>query len=152
MGDKFKYEIESFEDEILREYDVRGIVNKNLNDNVAYTLGLSFGQIVYNNTKNKKIVVGYDGRFTSISLQKALCQGLMKSGLDVTLIGLCPTPMLYYAINYLNMDAGLMVTGSHNPPNYNGFKMVLENKPFYSSKIQELKKNIKVNENFFFNQ
>ena len=133
LGDKIfnqEYKIVQFDNEILREYDIRGIVNKNLTVNTAYTLGIKFGNIVYNETPNRRIAVGYDGRLTSFSLTQALIKGLIQSGIDVTTIGLCPTPMLYFAIHHLNMDSGIMVTGSHNPAEYNGFKMVLNNKPF----------------------
>ncbi len=143
MEDSSEYKVEEFDEEILREYDIRGIVKKNLTENTAYTIGRAFGHIVYNNYKKRKVIVGYDGRLTSFSLQKALCTGLSESGLNVIKIGLCPTPMLYFSINNLNAGAGIMVTGSHNPPEYNGFKMVLENKPFYSNQIQELQSVVK---------
>ena len=119
--------IETFNDEILREYDIRGLVGKNLTTNTAYSIGIKFGSIVYKNTKDKKIVVGYDGRPSSKQLQEALCHGLTESGLSVILIGLCPTPMLYFATHTLSASSGVMITGSHNPKDYNGFKIV-ENK------------------------
>lgn len=138
--DKKNYKIEILDSEILREYDIRGIVGKNLKENTAYTIGRTFGSIVYANKKEKKIVVGYDGRLTSKLLHDALCQGLIESGLEVFSIGLCPTPMLYFAIYNLSLNSGIMVTGSHNPSEYNGFKMVLNKEPFYSTQIQELQK------------
>ena len=138
-----EYKIIKFDDEILREYDIRGIVNKNLTVDTAFTLGIKFGNIVFNETPNKRIVVGYDGRLTSFSLAHALIQGLIQSSVSVTTIGLCPTPMLYFAIHHLNIGAGIMVTGSHNPSEYNGFKMVLNNEPFYSKKIKDLQNNYK---------
>jgi len=150
LGDKIfnqEYKIVQFDNEILREYDIRGIINKNLTVNTAYTLGIKFGNIVYNETPNRRIAVGYDGRLTSFSLTQALIKGLIQSGIDVTTIGLCPTPMLYFAIHHLNMDSGIMVTGSHNPAEYNGFKMVLNNKPFYSTKIKELRSNSEYDNN-----
>ena len=124
MEDNTLFKLQPFENEILREYDIRGIVNKNLNDNTAYTIGRTFGSIVYKKGKNKKVVVGYDGRLTSPKLHDALCKGLIDSGIHLTSIGLCPTPLVYFATYHLNMDAGIMITGSHNPPEYNGFKMV----------------------------
>ena len=136
-----EYKIIKFDNEILREYDIRGIVNKNLTLDTAFTLGIKFGNIVYKETPNKRIAVGYDGRLTSFSLAQALIKGLIQSCVNVTTIGLCPTPMLYFAIHHLNMDAGIMVTGSHNPAEYNGFKMVLNNEPFYSKKIKDLQNN-----------
>jgi len=155
LEDNTLFKLQPFENEILREYDIRGIVNKNLNDNTAYTIGRTFGSIVYKKEKNKKVVVGYDGRLTSPKLHDALCKGLIDSGIHLTSIGLCPTPLVYFATYHLNMDAGIMITGSHNPPEYNGFKMVLNNKPFYSKQILELQKiveqeNLKIQKGTFF--
>ena len=82
MEDSSEYKVEEFDEEILREYDIRGIVKKNLNENTAYTIGRAFGHIVYNNYKKRKVIVGYDGRLTSFSLQNALCTGLSESGLN----------------------------------------------------------------------
>ena len=131
--------IEKFNPEVLREYDIRGIVEKDINQNTAYTIGRIFGHIVSNRFNEKSIVVGYDGRNTSPNLQKALCEGLIESGSNVKNIGLCPTPMTYYAHHFLNTNAAIMVTGSHNPSEYNGFKMVLDKNPFYSKDIQNFK-------------
>ena len=136
--------LEHFSKEILREYDIRGIVDNNLTVNTAYTIGRTFGSIVFNKTIEKKICVGFDGRLSSPSLHSALCKGLVDSGVDVISIGLCPTPMLYYGIYNQKIKTGIMVTGSHNPPDYNGFKMVLDNKPFYSERIQELQSLVNV--------
>ena len=118
------YKIQSFDPDVLREYDIRGIVDKNLTVNTAYTIGRVFGHNVFTNTKNKTVVVGYDGRLTSPKLHEALCKGLSDSELRVTSIGMGPTPMTYFAHYYLNSDAAIMVTGSHNPSEYNGFKLV----------------------------
>ena len=131
--------IEKFNPEVLREYDIRGIVEKDINQNTAYTIGRIFGHIVNNRFNEKSIVVGYDGRNTSPNLQKALCEGLIESGSNVKNIGLCPTPMTYYAHHFLNTNAAIMVTGSHNPSEYNGFKMVLDKNPFYAKDIQNFK-------------
>ncbi len=138
MEDKKNLKVEPFDTEVLREYDIRGIVNKNLNTNTAYTLGRTFGSIVFNKSNEKKICVGYDGRLSSPDLHDSLCQGLVDSGNSVISIGICPTPMLYYSIYNQNADAGIMVTGSHNPPEYNGFKMVMNERPFYSNNIYKL--------------
>ena len=131
--------IEKFNPEVLREYDIRGIIEKDINQNTAYTIGRIFGHIVSNSFNEKSIVVGYDGRITSPDLQKALCEGLIESGSNVKNIGLCPTPMTYYAHHFLNTNAAIMVTGSHNPSEYNGFKMVLDKNPFYAKDIQNFK-------------
>ncbi len=135
-----KYNFEEFDEEILREYDIRGIINQNLSVNTAFSLGLKFGTLIKSENNINKIVIGYDGRLTSPSLHEALTAGLVKNGLEVIIIGLCPTPMLYFAVHNLNVDAGIMITGSHNPPEYNGFKIVLNKKPFYSTNIKKLQK------------
>ena len=106
------YKFEKFDSEILREYDIRGIFNKTLNTNTAYTLGRIFGEIVNNKSqyKNNSIVVGYDGRLTSPQLHKALCEGLKDSGIIVKSIGIGPTPMTYFAHHYLEKQrTGRMV-------------------------------------------
>ncbi len=130
--------LEQFNPEVLREYDIRGIVDKDLTVNTAYSIGRTFGHIVCSKFSKKKIAVGYDGRLTSPLLNRALCTGLLESGADVILIGLCPTPMTYFAHYHLKTDAVIMVTGSHNPSEYNGFKMVLNQHSFFAKEIQSL--------------
>ncbi len=137
MVQENNYKIEKFDPEILREYDIRGIVDKNITENTAYTIGRVFGHVVYENIKSNKISIGYDGRLTSPKLYKALSTGLKDSGAKVYSIGICPTPMLYFADYYLKTDAAIMITGSHNPKEYNGFKMVLNKHSFYSENIQK---------------
>ena len=132
--------LENFNKEVLREYDIRGIVGNDLTENTAYTIGRTFGHVVCSQFKEKTIVAGYDGRLTSRKLHDALCQGLVESGANVTSIGMGPTPMTYFAHYYLDSNAAIMVTGSHNPPEYNGFKMVLNKNPFYAENIQLLQK------------
>ncbi|TFI59994.1 phosphomannomutase/phosphoglucomutase [Sphingomonas parva] len=121
----------------LREYDIRGVVGTTLGEDDAYAIGRSFGTVVRRDG-GRTIVVGRDGRTTSRALEAALIQGLTQSGLDVTRIGLGPTAMLYFAEATIGVDAGIMVTGSHNPAEYNGFKMVLRHGPFFGSMIQQL--------------
>ena len=123
-----------FDPAILREYDIRGIVGTNLFAADAHALGRAFVA----KTGSRRVAVGYDGRLTSPELEAALVDGLSAQGADVVRIGRGPTPMLYYAAATLGVDAGVMVTGSHNPPSHNGFKMVLAGKPFYAEAIQEL--------------
>lgn len=123
-----------FDPAILREYDIRGIVGTNLFAADAHALGRAFVA----KTGSRRVAVGYDGRLTSPELEAALVDGLSAQGADVVRIGRGPTPMLYYAAATLGVDAGMMVTGSHNPPSHNGFKMVLAGKPFYAEAIQEL--------------
>ncbi len=126
-----------FHPSILREYDVRGVVGDTLNRDDAQALGQTLGSMI-RRQGGQTAVVGYDGRISSPGLAEAVAEGLAATGLAVTLIGLGPTPMLYYAVNALNADGGVMVTGSHNPPDYNGFKMMIGKKPFYGAQIQEL--------------
>ena len=130
--------LENFNTEVLREYDIRGIVDKDLNQNTAYAIGRTFGYVVCSKFKDKSIVVGYDGRLTSSKLHKSLCEGLIHSGANVISIGMGPTPMTYFAHYRLNTNAAIMVTGSHNPSEYNGFKMVLNKHSFFAENIQLL--------------
>jgi phosphomannomutase len=127
----------TFDPTILREYDVRGIVGKTLSTDDACALGASFGTRLVA-AGGVSVAVGYDGRKTSVDLEAALVDGLKSCGLAVTRIGLGPTPMLSFAIKHLGTDGGIMVTGSHNPPDYNGFKMTLMGKPFFGEDIQSL--------------
>jgi len=130
--------LEKFNPEVLREYDIRGIVNEDLTENTAYTIGRTFGHVVCSQFNEKTIVVGYDGRLTSPKLHKSLCKGLEESGANVISIGMGPTPMVYFAHFNLNTNAAVMVTGSHNPSEYNGFKMVLNHHSFFAENIQKL--------------
>ena len=95
------FNLEQFNPEVLREYDIRGIVNKDLTVNTAYSIGRTFGHIVCSKFSKKKIAVGYDGRLSSVKLHDALCHGLVEAGIHVTSIGLCPTPMTYFAHYHL---------------------------------------------------
>jgi phosphomannomutase len=126
-----------FDQTILREYDIRGIVGETLSSDDARAIGRSYAQMLAE-AGGRRIAVGYDGRLTSPELQAALVDGLLAEGADVVRIGLGPTPMLYYAAATLGVDGGVMVTGSHNPPDYNGFKFVFQGKSFYGAAIQKL--------------
>ncbi|HTT79350.1 MAG TPA: phosphomannomutase/phosphoglucomutase, partial [Stellaceae bacterium] len=126
-----------FDPTILREYDIRGIVGETLFAADAYALGRVFAQTA-GAAGGRRVAVGYDGRLTSPELEAALVDGLAAAGADVVRIGRGPTPMLYYAAATLDVDGGIMVTGSHNPPDHNGFKLVLQGKPFFGDAIQEL--------------
>ena len=106
---------------IFREYDIRGIYNEEMDDETAYHIGRAFGT----NLRRKNIastVVAYDNRLSSENLEKNLVQGLVDSGIIVKRIGLATTPMCYFAANYLNTNSSMMITASHNPKEYNGFK------------------------------
>ncbi len=122
----------------LREYDIRGIIGETLGEADAYAIGRGFGTLIARDG-GKKVAVGYDGRLSSPSLEEALVKGLNDSGVDALRIGMGPTPMLYYAEAALDdVDGGIEITGSHNPPDYNGFKMVFMGRPFFGADIQKL--------------
>jgi phosphomannomutase len=121
----------------LREYDIRGIVGETLLEADAFAIGRTFGSIVAE-AGGKRVAVGRDGRLSSPALEAKLIAGLVESGMEVISIGLGPTPMLYFAAFTENTDGAIMVTGSHNPSNYNGFKMMLGKKPFFGPAILDL--------------
>jgi len=127
----------SFDPTSLREYDIRGVVGKTLGEADAYAIGRGFGTRVRRNG-GTRAAVGYDGRISSPMLEVALLRGLTEAGIDVVRVGLGPTPMLYYAEATLEVDGGIQITGSHNPADYNGFKMVLAHAPFYGADILDL--------------
>ena len=127
-----------FNPTILREYDIRGIIGETLSDADAYAIGRSFGTCLIR-AGGKTAAVGYDGRVSSPMLEKALVRGITECGIDVIRIGMGPTPMLYYAEAALDhVDGGIEITGSHNPANYNGFKMVLQSRPFFGADIVQI--------------
>jgi phosphomannomutase len=126
-----------FDPTSLREYDIRGIVGRTLHAEDAFAIGRCFGAIVARGG-GQRVAVGCDGRLSSPMLEEALVQGLIEAGMAVSRIGCGPTPMLYFASYQLGADGAVMVTGSHNPPNYNGFKMMLGGKPFFGPQIQEI--------------
>jgi phosphomannomutase len=121
----------------LREYDIRGIVGQTLGEADANAIGRTFGTLV-RRAGGTRVAVGRDGRTHSPMMETALVAGLTASGVDVVRVGLGPTPMLYYAEATLEVDAGIQITGSHNPAEYNGFKMVLQHRPFFGADIQNL--------------
>lgn len=126
-----------FDPTSLREYDIRGIVGKALGPDDARAIGRGFATRV-RRAGGTRVAVGRDGRHSSVELEGALVEGLRQSGVDVVRIGMGPTPMLYYAEATLEVDGGIQITGSHNPAEYNGFKMVLQHKPFFGTDIQDL--------------
>jgi phosphomannomutase len=130
-------EAHRFHSTVLREYDIRGIVGETLGVADLRALGRAFGTLVARQG-GRRVCVGYDGRLSSPELEAALVEGLVASGIAVERIGLGPTPMLYYATRSREADAGLMITGSHNPPSHNGIKMMLGKGPVYGKTIQEL--------------
>tara|TARA_R110000782_G_scaffold268689_1_gene365505 strand:+ start:38212 stop:39606 length:1395 start_codon:yes stop_codon:yes gene_type:complete len=121
----------------LREYDIRGIVGETLGEGDAYAIGRGFGTLI-GRAGGKSVAVGYDGRTSSPILEAALVKGLNDSGIHALCVGMGPTPMLYYAEAVEQVDGGIQITGSHNPANYNGFKMVFQHRPFFGEDIQRL--------------
>jgi phosphomannomutase len=126
-----------FDPFILREYDIRGIVGKTVHAADARAIGRTFGTLVKRGG-GKKVALGYDGRLSSPELAQACIEGLTSAGVDVLSIGLAATPMLYFSVYHLEADGGIMITGSHNPPDYNGFKMMMGKKSFFGADITKL--------------
>ncbi len=127
----------TFHSTVLREYDVRGVVGDTLSTADAYAVGRSFGSIVARGG-GRRVAVCYDGRLSSVEMADHVVKGLNAAGIDALRIGRGPTPMLYFSVYHLQADAGVMITGSHNPADYNGFKMMLGSKAFFGDQIQEL--------------
>ena len=122
---------------IFKAYDIRGIIDKTLDTGVAHKIGQAFGQAALAKGETK-VVIGRDGRLSGPSLTKALAEGLQAAGVDVIDLGVVATPMVYFGTNVLGAASGIMVTGSHNPPDYNGFKMVLAGEAIHGATIQAL--------------
>ena len=128
----------TFDSTVLREYDIRGIIGETLGPDDARAIGRSFASML-REAGGRRVAVGYDGRVSSPLLEHALVEGLTASGCDVVRIGMGPTPMLYYAeASAEDVHGGIQITGSHNPANYNGFKMVFQGRPFFGRDIVEL--------------
>ena len=127
----------TFHPSVLREYDIRGIVGETLFKEDAVAIGRAFGSLIASEG-GSRVCVGYDGRQSSPDMEAGLIEGLISTGIDVDRVGLGPSPMLYFATIESNADAGIMVTGSHNPPTHNGFKMMHGQKPFYGEAIKGL--------------
>src|SRR5919206_572248 len=127
----------TFNPTILREYDVRGIVGDTLTEADAYALGRTYAALAREEGA-RRVAVGRDGRTHSGMLEAELIRGLNEGGLDVLQIGMGPSPMLYFATHYLDVEGGLQVTGSHNPAEYNGFKLLLKGRSLFGAEIQEI--------------
>ena len=131
---------------ILREYDIRGIFNQSLKPIDAFYIGKAFANKIVNihadnnidNLDNLNITVGYDGRLSSPELADSLMNGIISTGVNIKNIGLCPTPALYFSVYHANANGGVMITGSHNPAEYNGFKFMIKDKSFFGEQIQDL--------------
>jgi phosphomannomutase/phosphoglucomutase len=126
---------------IFRSYDIRGVVGKTLTEEGVFQIGRALGSLA-SERGQRSVVVARDGRNSSKSLQDSLIKGLRASGRDVFDIGLTPTPVLYFATHYLDAHSGVMVTGSHNPPEYNGLKMVLAGETLSGDAIQAIRERI----------
>ena len=126
-----------FHPTVLREYDIRGTIGQTLGASDAWAVGRALGSDVAR-SGGREVCVGYDGRLSSPELEDAVVRGLMACGLTVRRIGRGPTPMLYFATKMSGADAGIMVTGSHNPPDQNGFKMLLKSRPYFGEDIRRL--------------
>jgi len=125
--------------EIFREYDVRGLVERDLDYELVYNLGRAIG--TYGGERGvRAMVLGRDCRLSSEEYAAAMREGLKATGMNVTDVGLCATPMLYFAIRHYGSDGGVMVTGSHNPPDFNGFKICVGPDTIYGEDIQALRK------------
>ncbi len=128
----------NFDPTILREYDIRGIIGETLGPDDARAIGRGFATLL-KQAGGSKVAVGYDGRVSSPILERALIEGLNASGCDVVTVGMVATPTLYYAeASAEDVDGGIQITGSHNPANYNGFKMVFLGRPFFGEDIQAI--------------
>jgi phosphomannomutase/phosphoglucomutase len=123
---------------IFREYDIRGIVGEHLTDETVAILGRAIGTF-FNRNGAKHIAIGYDARKSSPRFCELLTEGFNLSGCDAVLIGMVPTPVLYHTVFTKNVDGGVMITGSHNPPDHNGFKICLGKSTLFGSQIQEIK-------------
>lgn len=129
----------SINPEIFREYDIRGVAERDLTRPTVEVLGRAFAE--YLRTKDiKAATVGYDARLSSPRLRDSLCRGLTEAGITVTDIGLCPTPALYFSLFQMNPRAGIMITGSHNPPEFNGFKLCVGKDTIYGEEIRKIRK------------
>ena len=124
-----------FDSTIIREYDIRGVFNKTFSKKDAYVFGHLFSNLLVG---NKIVNIGFDGRKSSNVIKEGLCKGLVEGGANVKIIGLGPTPMLYYSCYLNDSEAAIMITGSHNPPDHNGLKIVKNNTPFFGENLKKL--------------
>ena len=123
---------------VFRQYDIRGHAERDFDDGFVRALGLSLGTF-YSKRGLRRVAVGRDCRLSSPRLHEALCVGLHETGLHVVDIGIGPTPLLYFAVHDLDLDGGIQITGSHNPPDENGFKMMVGKGSLYGDDIVELR-------------
>ena len=131
----------SLPEDIFRAYDIRGLADTELNDDVVYAIGLAIGSAALEQDQ-QRVVVAADGRHSSPRIRQALVKGLTASGCDVIDIGTQPTPLMYFATHQLDTQSGVMITGSHNPAEYNGIKMIIAGKALSGAAILALKTRI----------
>ena len=124
---------------IFREYDIRGVVDQDLTDESVLLLARAFSTYL-SNKGMRRVVVGRDGRLSSPRFREPLVQGMVSGGLDVVDIGICPTPVFYFSLFHLDREGGIMITGSHNPPEFNGFKVCVGKEALYGEEIQNLRR------------
>ncbi|MCU0636291.1 MAG: phosphomannomutase/phosphoglucomutase [Gemmatimonadaceae bacterium] len=127
---------------IFRQYDVRGIVGRDLTTEVAYALGRGFARTLADRQLTGAVAIGRDNRPSGTALRDALVRGLVESGYDVVDVGVVPTPVLYWTLHHEPVVAGIQITGSHNPPEYNGFKISIGKGSMHGEEIQELYRTI----------
>ena len=130
-------EISTISPTIFKAYDIRGIVGETLNESIVKSIGQAIGSQALDQ-KQPRLIVARDGRLSSESFANALIEGILSSGCDVIDIGLVPTPVAYFAYEHIGTHSGVVVTGSHNPANYNGLKIVLDGKPVFGASLQQL--------------
>ena len=128
--------LEKINKNIFRAYDIRGIYPSDFNEEAAYKIGVALAHRI---KSNPKAVVGMDGRLSNLAIKESLINGLMDNGVEVTDCGMLPTPMLYFATKHLKILNGFMITGSHNPKDYNGIKMVIDDNPMFDREIYSLR-------------
>jgi len=124
---------------VFREYDIRGIYPEELNEETVHELGQAVGTF-YHDRGARKVSLGRDGRLSSPALFEALQKGLLSTGMKVVGVDMVPTPVLYFSLHHLDVDGGIQITGSHNPPAFNGFKVCLGHNSVYGKEIQEIRK------------
>ena len=124
--------------QIFREYDIRGVVERDLTSDVVVQLGQGIGTFIRRKGA-QRVSIGRDGRLSSERISHDLKEGLLSTGLEVTDVGQCPTPVLYFSISHLQLDGGIMVTGSHNPPEFNGIKMQIGKLAIFGEMIQRIR-------------
>ncbi len=144
---------------IFREYDIRGVVNVDLTPDIMRRIGWAFAKYVEENApaeeapadieENLTVTVGRDVRLHSDRLCTALIEGITAAGINVIDIGVCPTPLLYFSLHNSNVDGGVMITGSHNPPEFNGLKLCLGKEALYGDAIQDIRKIVENNNPIF---